>query len=223
MARMIWLALIPVVAACAQVELKSTASVKLTVFDTFGQRTPGCTVIAFIEADHVAEIGRGHEGDWDRASLFDGLVGHEVPVGRYRAAVRCDPGDWRADDWVEVRAPISNIMLVMWRHKGDYHTGVGPRLIVSSAGGGNASRRWAKVAGVYSGGAETAEFDPGTATAEFYNLIPGRYLLLILEEAKTVCATEIDFLDAPASIRLGPGCRAESVSGIRISRPQAVN
>ena len=193
------------------------ATVTINVFDTFGHAEPGCKVLNFVEAEHVADLGMEHNAEWDHASRFDGQVGHKVPAGLYYANVTCGSRDCGGGAYVNVRAPETSLMIACGHIKGDYHTGLEPRLTVSyTLADGAPPPPWAKLVGVYSEHSETARLDPRTGKAGWYNIVPGRYLLLLFQEAQTVCVKEIDFLKSPAAIRLGSGCSVESTSNARV-------
>src|ERR1700690_1889077 len=191
------------------------ATVTITVFDTFGHAEPGCKVRGFGDGEHVAEIGSEHQAEWDYASQFDGLVGHKVPSGLYDAAVTCGHHDCGGSAYAVGREPETSLMIACGHIKEDYHTGLKPRLTVSYTAAGGAPPPWAKLVGVYSEESETAKLDPRTGRAGWYNIVPGRYLLILLRESQTVCVKEIDFLESPAEIRLGSGCSVESTSNAR--------
>jgi hypothetical protein len=192
------------------------ATVTINVFDTFGHAETGCKVLNFVEAEHAAELGMEPQAKWEHASRFDGSVGRNVPAGLYYANVTCGPQDCRSNASVEVRAPETSLMIACGHLKEDYHTGSKPRLTVAYHAAGGAPPRWAKLVGVYLDRSETARLDQRTGKAEFYGIVPGRYLLILVQEAQTVCVKEIDFLESPAEVSVGPGCRVEATTKARV-------
>jgi len=214
--RTAWLLLTICAMGAAEDRATRFASVRISVFDSFGQELRDCSVLYFIEGLHVTEFGTVNSDErWDHAAQFSGLSGRGIPFGIYRLTTTCGDDDFRGSEWVQVRAPEVEVMLAFWPHKGDYQTGSDPRLTVSYGGGTRGGALWAKAVGVFVDRAETVRLDPSTGKARFFSLLPARYLVLILEEGRLRCASQVDLLDTPAALEVKADCGFVSASNAR--------
>lgn len=104
---------------------------------------------------------------------------------------------------------------------GDYETGPAPRLTISintSSRVRLADNSWIKLVGMYVDSSEIDRIEARNRSASFYEIVPGRYVLLVLEGEKLACARPIEIVELPARIELSLSaneCSAGAGSGVK--------
>lgn len=191
------------------------SKVMLSAVDSFGGKRDSCQVSQFKRLD----FPRG--GDYSHR--FSGLSGTDIPYGfKYEVYIRCDDKSVSGPFFMTVSRENKFEVLASWLNVGDYVTGPDPRLTVvvhSKQGSRLEGTLWIKVVGVFVNKIEVDRIDPQLQSAKFYEIVPGRYLLLLLSGGKVMCTQQIDFLDAPARLELslsGESCSVERMSSMRI-------
>ena len=115
---------------------------------------------------------------------------------------------------VAVERPDQFLVLASWLSIGDYVTRPDPRLMISVKTDQElSSGAWIKLVGIYLDKYEIDRIEPSTRTARFYDLVPGRYFILLLTKGGVACAKQVDFLKAPAKLQLSlsrNACRVET-------------
>lgn len=190
------------------------ATVLLSVRDSFGHQESSCNLQEFVLLDEHKNI--------DYKERFDGLIGRNIPYGTtYRLHVKCADDRSGGSFLVSVSRPNQFIVLSSWRNIGDYVTRPVPRLavLISADSARQLSpQAWVKLVGVYRDRNEIDRIDPQSHTASFYDVVPGRYLILLIDGEKLACTKQIDFLESPAHLELSlskEGCKAESFSSVQ--------
>lgn len=196
------------------VTASSLATVTLLPLDSFGGARQGCQVVEFVTLDDL---------ETDYKMRFEGLRAKNIPFGAdYRTHIKCDDQRGSGPFFVTVNRSDQFIVLGSWLHRGDYVTGPSPRLTVSVAGtldAGPSPKTWVKIVGVYLDHSETGKVDPESHSAMFYDLVPGRYLVLILSGKKLSCTKQVDFFGAHTGLDISisqKSCTARESPGIQI-------
>jgi hypothetical protein len=191
-------------------------TVILSVLDSFGRPRLDCHVTQF--SSHAP-----YEKAEFRAR-FAKYVAEKIPYATYKLSLRCDDGTPLGPAYVVVSRPQVFVVIGEWRNMGDWVTGPAPRLSVrvdTEAGTHLSDRAWVKVVGVYVDSAEVDRINPQTNAAGFYSIVPGRYLVMVLDDDKIVCAKAVEFLEefqAHAEMKLSvsaAGCKADGLGSTR--------
>ena len=208
-------ALAPTVAFAQQ-----TARVTLAAVDSFGNRPAGCHVKYF--ANDYDPTGKKNPDPRDFSEQFSPLIGRDIPFDLYSVVVQC-AGKYRWSAQIWIRHPETFFVVPTTQRRGDYHTGLTPRLTVSiervAASKTRADNtRWITMSGLFWDLHETDQVDPLYRVAQFYDIVPGRYLLQVVEPGRLVCKQQIDFLEAGASLVLvdDDPCTVKSAESARI-------
>ena len=193
------------------------ATVRLKVLDSYGQQRFACRVVSFRQ--------QKPEGNAEYRDSFDGLVGSKIPFAfgiSYSVLVDCADGSRASYPFVYVTHSEELLVLVSWTPRGDYVTGPEPRLAVSV----NVDSRmrltdqtWIKAVGVYTNDWEVAQVDPRRFQAGLFSIVPGRYLVLLLDGEKLICTQQIRFLREHAHLALSlstEGCKAQGDSLLKV-------
>lgn len=196
-----------------------SATVTVVFFDSFGKAQPDCRVHgfkAFTETDK-REYG----------ARFDGMIGKGIPFGRtYRVILSCTNQRLIGPFWVSVRRADQFLVLSQWEHQGDYETGEIPRLTVSVSSESNhklLDSGWVKIVGLYSNGQELDRIDPQSRSARFYDVTPGRLLVIVIAGDKLACTQQIDVLGPEARLDLSlseHGCEARGQNAVSVVSEQ---
>jgi hypothetical protein len=192
----------------------ATTTVTIRYVDHFGKPWTGCHVQEFSFSQ-----GASHA---DYASHFDGMTGHNIPFSpEYKVRLDCTGRVLNGPFYVSVTRPRQLILISVWSHVGDYHTGLGPRLTVRVAVPAleRPHQTWVEITGVFLHFYEIDSVDPESHEARFYDLLPGRYLVLLVTGGKVACVKQIDFLEPGAQLELGlspKGCEAKPLSLVNL-------
>ena len=167
------------------------ATVSLKILDSYGHQRPGC---------HVTKFRRKKtQGGADYQGSFSGLVGSKIPSGfglTYDVLVYCTDGSHASNPFVAVTRSEEFIVLVGWVPDGDYVTGPDPRLKIkvdADSAANIADHAWIKAVGVYMDDSEVAQIDSQSHSAGLFSIVPGRYLILLLNGEKVICTQQINF------------------------------
>jgi len=140
----------------------------------------------------------------------------------YTVTVRC-AGGYRGSKRALIHHPESSVVVTVTRHRGDHYTGESPRLAITFETPDVPKRkaekqRWVTLAGLFLDYRESSQIDARDQLARFYDVIPGRYLLQVIEPQRLICTRQIDFLEAGASLLLsGDGsCTVRSAKSARV-------
>ena len=193
----------------------ASASIIIRYVDEFGRPWVGC---------HITEFSYSQgETHLDLRTHFDGMVGRNIPLSDDYYAVRLSCPGALSDGpfYVSVRHTHEFVVISAWNHKGDYHTGLGPRLTVHVAqrSAERGDETWVKITGVYLDFHETDGVHRDSHEARFYQIVPGRYLVLLLTGSKVACTKGIDFLEAGAQLELAAspnGCTAKAIKSVKV-------
>lgn len=189
------------------------ATVTLNVLDSFGLRRPDCSVAEFVLQDD--------DGNLDFRDHFTHLVGRDIPYGSsYRVRVKCADDSTQGPFLISVTRANEFRVLGAWLHRGDYVTAT-PRLKIFVARNHTEQSHdsWVDLVGVYLHTSHTDSIDPDSGEAAFYNIVPGRYIVLLLNGEKLTCLKQIDFVEVPARLQLYPAngaCTIKVLSGARL-------
>jgi hypothetical protein len=173
---------------------------------------------------HVEEFAStiGDDGS-DYASRFHGLTARNIPFNRsYRLVLECTKVGYPSFPfYVDVLRDRTFIVVSSWLHRGDYQTGLGPRLTVSLARpqSERAAQAWVKVVGVYIDYLHSEGVDQQSGEAGFDWIVPGTYMVLLLTPEKLVCAKQIDLLEPHGRLELDPtpnGCTAKALALVKV-------
>jgi hypothetical protein len=192
-------------------------TVTLSVLDSFGLPRSDCHVTRFFS-----------EAPYKKAEYknkFAKYVGEKIPYAGYTLFLRCDDGKPLGPVYVDVRRPQEFVVIGRWRNMGDFVTGTDPRLAVSvetDAETHLSDHAWVKVVGVYIDNAEVDQLNPQTHEASFYEIVPGRYLVLLLDGNKIICTRPIEFageFQSHAKMKLSVAAGSCKVDGLGSVRP----
>jgi len=189
----------------------TSATVSLSILDSFGKQRQDCHVIEFSSSYpyHKAEL----------KARFSGYTATEIPFGWYRIRLRCDDLQHLGPEYVYVERNQEFFVVSQWRHFGDYVTG--PRLAVNLETAPDvqlSKQAWIRAVGIYTKESEVSKIDPASHSASFYDIVPGRYLLLLLDGEQIVCSKPVDFLESDAKLSLSistEGCATSAISGVK--------
>ncbi len=194
-----------------------TGTVNLSVLDSFGHPRSDCHVTRFFsEAPHKKA---------DYKNNFARYVGEKIPYAGYTLFLRCDDEKPLGPIYVDVSRLQQFVVIGGWRNMGDWVTGPDPRLSVSvetDAGSRISDRAWVKVVGVYVDSAEVDEVNPQTHLAGFYKIVPGRYIVILLDDDKIVCTKTVEFLQEfqpHAKMKMSVSADGCKVDGLGSTRP----
>jgi len=107
---------------------------------------------------------------------------------------------------------------------GDWVTGPEPRLAISVDTNSEihlSEQAWIKVVGVYVDSAEVGKINSQTHTADLYNVIPGTYLVVLLDADKIICTKAVEFsqeFQAHARMKVSvtaSGCMVDGLGSMR--------
>lgn len=192
------------------------AKVTVAYVDSYGAAVPGCKVQGFMS------FNEGDKTDYERN--FEKLVGKNIPLGKtYRVILNCDDGSRPGPFWVSVSRADQFLLLSSWKHQEDYYTGTSPRLTVSISGNSfsaKANQTWVKVVGLYTKQLEVDAVDPALRSARFYNIQPGKFLVVVLTAGAVECVEPIKILGPNAKVKLllsDQGCKAGNLSEAAVS------
>jgi hypothetical protein len=195
------------------------SAVTITILDSFGHPQSGCRILEFAFL--------GDEKNNDYASHFDGLEGRMIPYGSsYRVNVKCSDERSGGTFLVAVERPNAFLVLASWLNIGDYVTGPIPRLTVSLKSKREtelASGAWIKLVGLYLDRTEVDRIDVGSHTARFYEVVPGKYFMLLFVADRLVCTKRFDLVKAPADLELsvsGQSCNVEKESSVQVPQQE---
>lgn len=185
-------------------------AVTVSAVDSFGRPRADCKVAEFRSMD---------DEEVDYVDRFDGLTGHDIPVGHsYRIHLRCADAESAGPFFALVNRQDAFLVLGAWLNRGDYETGSTPRLTVNvdQARSQISSEAWVKIIGIYTSVSEADRIDSQTHSARFYDPQPGRYLLLLLDGEKVVCTKQIAIEAPKAQLRLvlPSPCRIDALSSV---------
>lgn len=205
----IMLASVALMAGSTSGQAKQSATVTLSLFTSFGEPIAACNVegfLSFNEGDKTEYRGR-----------FHGLTGVGIPFGKvYRAILKCAKGRFWGPYWISVERTDEFVALGDWYHHGDYYTGAEPRLTVYVMGSSvpKTVQQWIKIVGEYSGEQEVDKISSRSHSAQFYNIFPGRFLILLLSDHGLLCSNQVDLLAPKARIELSVVPRGCVVKGL---------
>jgi len=196
------------------------AHVVVIAVDTFGFQPNGCYVEEFVN-DHDIK-GEMNPDPRDFSDQFHGLSAQGIPFDMYTVSVQCE-GQFRGSASTWIRHPENSVVVMTNTRRGDYHTGIGPRLTVllektSARATKTEKQRWVTMTGVFLDHRETSQVDARDGVARFYDVFPGRYLLQVIEPRRLVCTRQIDFLEAGASLTMAAddSCIVRSAKSVRV-------
>jgi hypothetical protein len=193
-----------------------TGTVTLSVLDSFGRPRSDCHVTRFFSAAPYEKA--------EFKNKFAKYLGEKIPYAAYTLFLRCDDGKPIGPVYVDVHRPQEFIVIGEWRNMGDWVTGLDPRLAVSvetDAETHLSEQAWVKVVGVYVNSAEVDEVSPQTHLAAFYRIVPGRYLVVLLDADRIICSKAVEFLQefqSHAKMKLtvsNTGCKVDGLGSIR--------
>ena len=217
----IWLQILALVtSACFGIPddpATKTGTVNLSVLDSFGGPRSDCHVTRF-SSDTPFEKA-------EYKNNFAKYVGQKIPYAVYTLFLRCDDGKPIGPVYVDVSRPREFIVIGEWGNMGDWVTGPDPRLAVSvetAAGTHLSDRAWIKAVGVYVDSAEVDELNPQTHLAGFYRIVPGRYIVILLDDDKIVCTKAVEFLQEfqpHAKMKMSVSAAGCKVDGLGSTRP----
>jgi hypothetical protein len=191
-------------------------TVTLSVLDSFGRPRSDCHVTRFFS-----------EAPYEKAEYknkFAKYVGEKIPYAGYTLFLRCDDGKPLGPVYVDVSRPQEFVVVGRWRNMGDWVTGTEPRLAVNvetDAETQLSDQAWVKVVGVYVDSAEVDAVSPQTHSAAFYRIVPGRYLVVLLDSDKIICTKAVEFLQefqphAKMKVSVSAaGCKVDGLGSIR--------
>jgi hypothetical protein len=195
---------------------KTAETVTIRLVDYFGVPWPNCHV-----AEFTSTLGRNVGSDY--AGRFRGLTGRDIPINvGYRLVLQCAKPDYPSPPFsVDVTRDRTLIVVSSWMHRGDYETGLGPRLTVSVVPRPpEVGQAWVRLLGVYMEHSASDGVDPQTGEAQFHwMVVPGTYMVLLLTPEKLVCAKEIQLLEPHGRLELQPkanGCAAKGLASVKV-------
>ncbi len=192
-------------------------TVTLSVLDSFGRPRSDCHVTRFFS-----------DAPYEKAEYknkFAKYVGEKIPYAAYTLFLRCDDGKPLGPVYVDVSRPQEFVVIGRWRNIGDWVTGPDPRLSVGVETDSEthlSDRAWVKVVGVYVDSAEVDEVNPHTHLAGFYRIVPGRYIVVLLDGDKIVCTKAVEFLQEfqpHAKMKMSVSAAGCKVDGLGSTRP----
>jgi hypothetical protein len=192
-------------------------TVTLSVLDSFGHPRSDCHVTEFASDEPFKKA--------EYKNKFTSYVGENVPYAVYTLFLRCDDGKPLGPVYVDVNRPQEFVVIGRWRNMGDWVTGLDPRLAISvetDAETHLSDQAWVKIVGVYVDSAEVDRLNPRTHEASFYKIVPGRYLVLLLDGNKIICTRPIEFageFQAHAKMKLSVAAGSCKVDGLGSVRP----
>jgi len=193
-----------------------TGTVTLSVLDSFGRPRSDCHVTRFFSDSPYEKA--------EYKNKFDKYAGEKIPYAAYTLFLKCDDGKPLGPVYVDVSRPQEFVVIAEWRNMGDWVTGPDPRLAISvetDAETHLSERAWVKVVGVYVDSAEVGKVNPQTRVADFYRIVPGRYLVVLLDADKIICTKAVEFLQefqAHARMKVSvsaAGCKVDGLGSIR--------
>jgi hypothetical protein len=195
---------------------KMAETVTIRFVDHFGAAWQNCHVEEF-----TSTIGSDLGSDY--ANRFQGLMGRNIPFSiSYRLVLRCPKVAYPSSPFfVDVFSDHTFIVVSSWMHRGDYQTGLDPRLTVSVArpASERAGQAWVRVVGAYVDYLASDGVDPQSGDARFDWPAPGTYMVLLLTPEKLVCAKEIELLEPHGKLELDPtpnGCTAKALEFVKV-------
>ena len=172
-----------------------TGTVTISVLDSFGHPRLDCHVVQFSSDAPFKKA--------EYKNRFSKYVGTNIPYAfAYTLLLRCDDGQTLGPKYITVGRPKEFFVIGRWQHFGDWVTGPEPRLAISvktDAETKLSGQAWVRVVGVYVDSVEVDEVDPQTHMASFYEIVPGRYLVMILDGDKVVCTAPVEYSAEPES------------------------
>jgi hypothetical protein len=193
-----------------------TGTVTLSVLDSFGHARSDCHVTQFASEEPFKNA--------EYKNNFKKYSGENIPYAVYTLFLRCDDGKPLGPIYVDLSRPQEFVVVGRWRNMGDWVTGPDPRLAVSvetDAETHLSDRAWVKVVGVYVDSAEVDEVNPQTHVAGFYKIVPGRYLVILLDSDRVICTKAVEFLQelqphAKMKVSVSAsGCKVDGLGSIR--------
>jgi hypothetical protein len=203
------------VALCQDHQLPTVATITISVFDAFGQQQSGCRVEKFVPHDDGNKM--------DFKDRFNNLIGKGIPFGmNYDVGVKCSDQGSVGLASISVHRTDQFVVLSAAPPRGDYYTGVSPRLSVlvdPNSTNHSSDQAWVEILGVFTNLREIDRVDPETKAAHFYHygLIPGRYVVLLFNGGKSSCSKQIDIHGPEARLILSPsehGCEAKGLNAV---------
>jgi hypothetical protein len=196
---------------------KTAETVTVRFVNYFGVPWPDCHVEEFTST-------LGSDVGTDYAGRFHGLTGRNIPFNLgYRLVLECaKPGYPSFPLSVDVTRHRTFIVVSSWMHRGDYETGLGPRLTVSVVPRPPEviGQAWVKLLGVYMDHSASDGVDPETGEARFHwMIVPGTYMVLLFTPEKLVCAKEIELLEPHGRLELAAtpkGCAAKALAFVKV-------
>ncbi len=126
------------------------------------------------------------------------------------------------DRFVQVDRPDVFLVLAKFVYEGDYYTGLAPQLsvsIVQKEGTLKSGTAWIKLVGTWLDSSEVGRIRGPGGDADFYRVVPGVYLALLLDGDQLVCTSRIQFLKYPAHLQftlVQGGCTAQADSNVKV-------
>ena len=196
---------------------QKTSTVSLSVLDSFGHPRSDCRVW------HLSSEAPFAKADY--SGRFSKYVGENIPYGYYTLFLKCDDGLTMGPKYLRVGRAQEFFVVGQWRNIGDWVTGPDPRLAISvetNAGVPLTDHAWVKIVGVYIDSAEVDKLNSETHMADFYEIVPGRYLVTLLDQDRIICTLPFEYLaqlDGHARMKLTVstgGCKADGMDSIRV-------
>ncbi len=196
--------------------VQKTGTVTLSVLDSFGRPRSDCHVTQFSSAYPYQKA--------EYKNKFANYIAQEIPYAIYTLFMRCDDGKPLGRVYVNVSRPQQLVVIGEWRNIGDWVTGPDPRLAISVETDAEvhlSEQAWVKVVGVYVDDSEVSKINPQTHTADFYNLVSGRYLVVLLDADKIICTKAVGFsqeFQSHAKMKMSvtaTGCTVDGLGSIR--------
>jgi hypothetical protein len=197
-------------------EMRKTATVTLSVLDSFGHPRSDCHVVQFSSDEPFKKA--------EYKNKFRKYIGENIPYAIYTLFLRCDDGRSLGPRYITVGRSQEFFVIGQWRNIGDWVTGPDPRLAIFVETDGEthlSSRTWIKIVGVYVDSAEVDEVNSQTHVASFYDIVPGRYLVILLDGDKIICTRPVEYLrefESHAKMKLSVsvgGCKVDGLGSIR--------
>jgi hypothetical protein len=174
---------------------QKAATITLSVLDSFGHPRLDCHVVQFSSDAPFKKA--------EYKNRFSKYVGTNIPYAFvYTLLLRCHDGQTLGPKYITVGRPKEFFVIGQWQHFGDWVTGPDPRLAISvetDAETKLSGQAWVKVVGVYVDSVEVDEVDAQTHMASFYEIVPGRYLVMILDGDKIICTAPVEYSAEPES------------------------
>lgn len=186
----LWCGLLALASVCVSMQAATLTLVPVTAF---GKPLDGCTV------DRVMAVEGSKAWTEDFAPQFQGLVGTDIPLGRYDVTISC-PGvlGWKSKGWKRVNVALANQAEMVARSETVMSVEARvPTLTISLKGRVPKGQIWwARLSGVYDGLDVRQRFDRKNGIAGFWIRDTGSYVVTIGSSAGYRCVRRrIDFAE----------------------------